>query len=169
MDRTPPDHEAPWRDIIRVVRRETTVPLTYGANWPNYQAVPFWDALDAIGLSAYFPLVTHDRPPTAQEVDATWVRLHHELTNYARAQNRRVVFMKLGYDESRRAAREPWVPGHREIGGAAVQQLCLDRALAAVYLWKGFPGETRHAGYQLQSPALRAVIQARGQPTAPPR
>ncbi|MBC8011222.1 MAG: hypothetical protein H7067_14135 [Burkholderiales bacterium] len=169
LDRTIAGHEAEWRGIIRTVRAETTAALTYGANWPDYRAVPFWDALDAIGISAYFPLVEHGRAPIAGELDAAWKRLHGELADYARAQNRRVVFMELGYDASMEAAREPWVSGPRGAGAdaEAVQTLCLDRALAAanadpnlagLFLWKWFPGEARRADFRVQSPPMRAVL-----------
>lgn len=175
LDRTLPGHEREWRSIIRAVRAETSAALTYGANWPDYRAVPFWDALDAIGISAYFPLVAHRQAPVARELDAAWRSLHRELAGYARAQNRRVVFMELGYDESLDAARTPWISGHREPGALAVQTLCLDRALAALdqtpelagaFLWKWFPGEARRADYRLQDPALRTVIRQQWQGTA---
>lgn len=167
LDRTIPGHETEWRKMIAAVRNETRAALTYGANWPDYRAVPFWDALDVIGISAYFPLVSHDRTPTAAEIDAAWRRIYPEIAQYARAQNREVVFLELGYDASTRAALEPWVSGRGEPGGPAVQELCLDRALAALqgptgvmgaFLWKWFPGEYRREDYKLQSPALRQVI-----------
>jgi hypothetical protein len=176
LDQTMAGHEARWRGIIRAVRAETSAALTYGANWPTYKTVPFWDALDAIGVSAYFPLVEHAEIPSAGELDASWRRLHADLAGYAREQNRRVVFMELGYDETPAAAREPWVGGRRmpEPGAAAVQTLCLDRALAGlngaqrkqpelagVFLWKWFPGEPRRADYRLQSDALREVLRTR--------
>ena len=37
-------------------------PLTYGANFDEVFDVPFWDALDWIGVSGYFPLVDAASP-----------------------------------------------------------------------------------------------------------
>ena len=54
--------EDEWRALIADVRAHTGAPLTYAANWTDYQRVPFWDALDVIGIQAYFPL-TDQRPP----------------------------------------------------------------------------------------------------------
>ncbi len=160
LDLTLPGHEAEWREIIRAVRTETPAALTYGANWPDYQNVPFWDALDAIGVSAYFPVAERPGIPAAAELDTAWRRWHEELAKYARALDRRVVFLELGYDESLDAARRPWESGPRspEADAATVQALCLDRALAALngagrttpelagtFLWKWFPGEARRS------------------------
>jgi hypothetical protein len=129
--------------------------------------VPFWDALDVVSLSAYFPLVKHRQPPTAQELDRAWQRIRREILAYGAAQNRRIVFMELGYDRSLDAAREPWASGKNEPGSEAIQALCLDRALAAVeapdtllgaFLWKWFPGQTHGEDFLVNTPSNRAVI-----------
>ncbi len=182
LDRTIPGHETEWREIIRAVRAETTAPLTYGANWPAYREVSFWDALDAIGVSAYFPLVEHDAAPAAEELDAAWRRWHAELAGFSRAQNRPIVFLELGYDAASTAARQPWVSGPRDASPIerAIQALCLDRALLALnlaqsstpelagaFLWKWFPGEARREDYRLQSEPMRQTLLSRWAQTAP--
>ncbi len=168
LDQTIPGHEREWRDIIAAVRRETTSALSYAANWPDYQRVPFWDALDCISVSAYFPLVQHDAEPTAHELDQAWADIRHELLAYGRREGRRVVLMELGYDTGLNAAREPWRDGDRREGGAALQALCLDRALEAVdapgddllgaFLWKWFPGDSRGETFLMSEPHMREVI-----------
>ncbi len=171
LDQTVPNHEPEWRALIAAVRAEKTAArLTYGCNWNAYSKIPFWDALDAIGISAYFPLVDHARPPAADELDASWSRLRRELSDFGkRYPQKPIVFLELGYDQSLTAAQTPWLDGHREPGGEIVQHLCLDRALASLappaenlvtgaFLWKWFPGENRRENYQLQSPAMRAII-----------
>jgi len=45
-----------WRDLIARVRHVYPGPLTYGANFDEYEQVGFWDALDYVGINAYFPL-----------------------------------------------------------------------------------------------------------------
>lgn len=167
LDRTVPGHEREWREIITAVRRETRAPLTYAANWTDVTAIPFWDALDVISVSAYYPLVDHDQPPTAAELDTSWRRILAELRAYSRPLGKPVVFMEVGYDRSLTAAREPWADGRREPGAEAVQTLCLDRALAAVarddhllgaFLWKWFPGPVRRETFLVSTPAMREVV-----------
>jgi hypothetical protein len=49
-------HEDRWRRLIVKVRAVYPGPLTYGANFDQFDQVGFWDALDAISVNAYFPL-----------------------------------------------------------------------------------------------------------------
>lgn len=168
LDQTLSGHEQEWREIIAAVRRRTAAPLTYAANWPTYRQVPFWDALDCIAVSAYFPLVDHDRAPAPTELADAWQRIRRDVLRYARTQDRRVVFMELGYDNGTNAARTPWVDGNRAAGGAELQAQCLDQALTAVdqpeddllgaFLWKWFPGESRGETFLLSAPLMRRTI-----------
>jgi hypothetical protein len=168
LDQTVENHEARWREIIRAVRTETDAPLSYAANWPDYQRVPFWDALDAIGISAYFPVSTDERLTHAAAIDRSWERIRQEILAYAKSQYRQVVFMELGYDTGLNAARAPWEDGDGRPGGAALQALALDRALAAVerphddlvgaFLWKWFPGPAPYENFLKSDPHMRAVI-----------
>eukprot|EP00168_Porphyra_purpurea_P017267 TRINITY_DN58_c0_g1_i4.p3 TRINITY_DN58_c0_g1~~TRINITY_DN58_c0_g1_i4.p3 ORF type:complete len:248 (+),score=85.75 TRINITY_DN58_c0_g1_i4:618-1361(+) len=48
--------EAAWRDIVAAVREVYDGQLTYSANHDSYQDVAWWDAVDMIGIDAYFPL-----------------------------------------------------------------------------------------------------------------
>ena len=63
--------EEEWRAIIAEVRQRTDAPLTYAANWTDYRQVPFWDALDVIGIQAYFPL-TDDPAYDEEDIRAGW-------------------------------------------------------------------------------------------------
>src|SRR5690606_31839344 len=45
-----------WRALALEIRARFSGTLTYSANWDRLDAVPFWDAVDEIGLTAYFPL-----------------------------------------------------------------------------------------------------------------
>lgn len=50
------DHEAHWRRLIEEIRGVYGGPLSYAANFDQVEEVGFWDALDAIGVNAYYPL-----------------------------------------------------------------------------------------------------------------
>ena len=64
-------YEERWRKIIAAVRSVYHGKVTYGANWNEYAEVKFWDALDYIGVLAYFPL-TKTADPGASEIAAAW-------------------------------------------------------------------------------------------------
>ena len=66
-------HEHRWRRIIAAVRKVTKAPLTYAANWTDYQRVGFWDDLDIIGIQAYFP-VSDKKSASVAELHAGWAR-----------------------------------------------------------------------------------------------
>ena len=66
-------HEQEWRRIIARVRAIYRGPVTYGANFDEVFDVKFWDALDWIGVSAYFPLVD-DASPDRESPARAWQR-----------------------------------------------------------------------------------------------
>lgn len=162
------EHDREWRNIIDEVRSKTEAPLTYAANWPTYQTVPFWDALDAIGIQAYFPL-SETESPTRAELEDAWKRLMTTLRAYSKAKDRTVVFTELGYNHSTQTARTPWDYGvENSAQAAALQRSCFEVALAAVdaepsvvgsFLWKWFPEPHPNGStYALATDAIKTLI-----------
>lgn len=161
-------HEAEWRSIIADVRDVLDVPLTYSASWNVYREVPFWDALDAIAIQAYFPLVDHEGPATDRELADGWQRVVTELDAFGREHDRTVVLGELGYNRSLDAAVRPWEYEQDADTEAELLQLrCLEAALTALdgseriagaFLWKWFPGEIPRGNFVKSTPAVRSVI-----------
>ncbi len=164
--------EQEWRAIIAELRPLTKAKLTYASNWCDYQRVPFWDALDAIGVEAYFPL--SDKPdPSAAELAESWKGRITELRAVHQRTGKPVVFTEMGYTISLEAASRPWADGHvrgaQHAAAEELQQRCLAAALAAIepeqewlrgaFLWKWFVGNSRGESFRMQSPAMRAVIE----------
>jgi len=177
LDRTV-GHDARWRQIVRSVRAKTSAPLTYSASWDTYEQVGFWDALDAIAIQSYFPLVDHDGLPSEEELERAWAALIDRLENYGRRLDRKVVLGELGYNRSQFAALRPWDYAQGGEHAEEIQRRCLRAALAALanteivagaFLWKWFPGEHgRFGGNFLQSsPAMREIIAARWEGVRP--
>ncbi len=161
--------QAAWRSIIAAVRDETDAHLTFASNWDSYTRIRFWDALDCIGVQAYFPLV-NDREvpkgtlPTVSQLDAGWDRVLKRLHRFAEPLDRPVVFTELGYDASDRAAHEPWASGR---GGHELQERALRVALRRIeadltvvgsFLWKWFPGEVQRGDFRMSRPELQQLI-----------
>jgi hypothetical protein len=167
LDRTV-QREDEWRAIIASVRARTDVPLTYSAGWDTFERVPFWDALDVIGIQAYFPLVDHEGVPTEHEIRTGWAAVRDRLEEFGRDWNRRVVLGELGYNRSLSAAVRPWEHRqHADPEAEALQILCLSVALETIreseaivgsFLWKWFPGELPVGNFLLSSPAVRRAI-----------
>jgi len=161
------DHEAQWRHIIERVRAVTPAAISYAANWTDYQRVPFWDAVDAIGIQAYFPL-SEDPRPSDEVLEAAWHERLAELRNFARRHNRKIVFTELGYNRSFKAAQFPWDDHSDGPEAAGFQERCLRMALqciendpevVGVFLWKWFPNpHPVGRNFQLATPRLKRAI-----------
>ena len=57
-----------WKSVIDNVRGKFGGQLTYAANWDEVFQVQFWDALDIIGVDAYFPLSQKGETPTPESL-----------------------------------------------------------------------------------------------------
>lgn len=106
-------HERRWRELIRRVRLVFPGALTYSANWDHYRAVPFWDALDYIGLSGYYELtrdgsIPHE--PTQEQLNEAWRLIRIQITNWRAVNKLRapLLFLELGYASQDGCARFPW-------------------------------------------------------------
>ena len=161
--------EARWRRIIAAVRAVYRGKVTYGANWNEYAEVKFWDALDYIGVLAYFPLSTAANPTTAQ-LAAGWEKHAAKLARFSAEQGgKQFLFVEIGYNESARTAAEPWSFAMGGENAAAIQQRCIESALAltgkhpwlaGMYFWKWFPElpDDDVENFRIQTPAIKALI-----------
>ena len=137
--------EREWRDLIAEIRETFDGTLTYGANFDEVYDVPFWDALDFIGVSAYYPLAS-GRAPDREALVAAWQPLITSLENLSIKWSKPIVFTELGYRSSDFAPEHPW-----QVDRAAVNLRVQADAYAAffeavwpqpwfggVYWWKWF-------------------------------
>ena len=161
--------EQRWRQIIAAVRAVYSGQITYGANWNDYQAVKFWDAVDYLGVLAYFPL-TEAKNPAPEQIAGGWQRRADEMQRFSQANGgKQILFVEVGYNENARAAAEPWSFDTGGENAAAIQQRCLDAALslggkhpwlAGMFLWKWFPElpDDDIENFRLQTPEIKAMI-----------
>src|SRR5450432_4740385 len=117
-----------WRKIIGAVRKVYHGKVTYGGNWDSFQEVKFWDALDYVGVLAYFPL-TKSLDPSTAEIANAWNQKCAELTAFSKAHgDKRFLFVEIGYNESARAAAEPWAFKTGGNNADQIQQRCIEVA-----------------------------------------
>jgi hypothetical protein len=107
MDSTVVRREADWRVLVARIRAEFHGPLTYSANFDTWQSIAFWDVLDFIGVSAYFPLSDHPDPSLA-DLEAGWDRALAPLEEASRRWGRPVLLTEAGFPSIPSAARAPW-------------------------------------------------------------
>ncbi len=143
-------HEKEWRNIIAEIRKVYSGQLTYAANfYKEYNEIQFWDALDFIGLQAYFPL-TDKESPSLKDLEKGWGMHHKELEKLYKKWQKPIVFTEIGYRSSQDAAIRPWEwedkgPVETEKISAETQALCYkamfktfwkEEWMAGVFLWK---------------------------------
>lgn len=157
-----------WLRIIDLVRLSAPeLELMYSANWDHYEYVSFWDAVDVVGLTAYWEL-TRELDADEAALRAGWRGWKEPLERWARAIGRRVVFTEIGYPSLDGGAVWPW----DETRKAAVDQEEQRRAyqafvdvwrdaeiLQGVYFWNWFGfGGPEDSGYSpRKKPAARVV------------
>ena len=139
--------EREWRDLIAAVRLFFPGPVTYAANWyGDLERVAFWDALDLIGVDAYFPLSSS---PEAKRADlAAGARaVAARLEAASRRYDRPVLLAEVGFAARRAAWAEPHTEGvdySEEDQALAYEVLfkALGRRpwLAGTFVWKAFSG-----------------------------
>jgi hypothetical protein len=92
--------EARWRPLIAEVRRHFSGRLTYAANYDEFERVPFWDALDYVGIDAYFALADASDPtPPVDPLAAAWTQRGYldRIAAVSKRTGRQVLFTEIGY------------------------------------------------------------------------
>ncbi|MET8445797.1 glycoside hydrolase TIM-barrel-like domain-containing protein [Streptomyces sp. NPDC005209] len=98
---------AAWTKLIEAVRAHYDGPLTYAANYDEYQHIRFWKRLDVIGIDAYWPL--SDRPTTdSARLARAWTPIRTRLAAFAARQDRRILFTEAGYVSQRGSTTAPY-------------------------------------------------------------
>jgi len=157
-----------WRALIAEVRGIYGGPLSYAANFDQVAEVGFWDALDAIGVNAYFPLsrwgLAGDR--LESELNGSWLRIAGELNGLADAYGGParvlpVILFELGWTRKAGSTVRPF-SYQRVEALETVDELGAPSALTCVH-WASQPEDPLERVAALA--ALDAVVEQGGFPT----
>jgi hypothetical protein len=150
--RTMSSDEARWRALIEELRTRFDGALTYAANYDEFESVPFWDALDYIGIDAYFPLAGDaDEAPTTAALAWAWGARGYlgAIDELSHRTGKRVLFTELGYRATRGAAAHPsrWdtagpadTQTQANAYAAFYEAVARQPWMAGVYWWDVSPG-----------------------------
>lgn len=98
-----------WRRVISGVREVYHGRITYSSNWDHYTAVKFWDALDVIGINAYWSLDRGKKDEcTLDDIRVAWRDIQADLLPFAAKQHKPIVMVEAGWCSLANAADEPW-------------------------------------------------------------
>jgi hypothetical protein len=96
-----------WKDLISEVKKVYKGKLTYAENWDKIESVEFWDALDFIGVDAYFP-ISEEQTPQLEQVKEKWLTLNTRLQTLSDKNEIPILFTEYGYRSLDYAGKEPW-------------------------------------------------------------
>ncbi len=176
--------EGRWRRLIRKARRRFEGKVTYSANWDDAPSLPWWDALDYIGIQFYPSLASSPRT----DVSVIRSRIDEQLDALgvvSKARGKPVLITEVGYRSSPDALIEPhaWPERAGKIrvdhqtqteGYRALIESIRDRPwVAGIYWWKWFtdPATTEEgpAGFSPRGKPAEAILRSAygGNCTAP--
>ncbi len=102
-----------WLDLIAAVRSRYGGQLTYSANWggsgwtDEKNHIQFWNALDYIGIAAYFNLPSGDN--SVGSLSAQWSNWQNNDIGPLQARwGKPVIFTEVGYRSLSGTRYEPW-------------------------------------------------------------
>ena len=111
---TVPAYRPYWVQAVHVTRQYYHGPVTYGADYTNYQSVTFWNQLNEVGVDAYFPL-SQSANPTLAQLTASWNQEADQIQAWRVSSgltNKPFLITELGYPSENGAAANPgaWQP-----------------------------------------------------------
>jgi len=126
--------ERHWRDLVAEVRRIYSGSVGYAANFDRYDEVGFWDALDVMGINAYFQLRRHLIPDAEPEelvplLREGWRQVLGGIEAFRQEQGlegQPVMFTEMGLTYRESSTIEPWASE----GFSLVPEAPLNEALA---------------------------------------
>ena len=135
--------EAFWRATIQKVRASYRGEVLYAASWDEAQLVPFWGALDLVGVDFYFPVASR-RDPGRLEILAGWQPWIDRLDLLHHQTGRRILLTEIGYRSVDGACMHPYdsIAGGRldvreqaDLYWAALQAAAGQDWIAGMYWW----------------------------------
>lgn len=152
--------DARWRALVSELRGRTDATLTWSANWDRFEQVPFWDALDEVGVSAWFEVGEGDADG--------WAGPQARLRAIAAATGKPVLLTEVGYPARATAGSRPWDHAGPATPAPRLQAALLDRFfvqftdrpdVSGAFVWNWFGrGGTLDAGYSPRGRPAAAVL-----------
>ncbi|MGS2780084.1 glycoside hydrolase family 113 [Robertmurraya sp. GLU-23] len=96
-----------WIKVIDGVRKIYYGPIVYNANHGKEEGIEWFDKVDIIGTSAYYPVA--DGPDCSEEVMIeNWKKVKKHIKALHRKFNKPILFMEIGCRSAKGCATIPW-------------------------------------------------------------
>lgn len=97
-----------WRAVLAGIRSLFHGPVIYAANHSGEETgLAWWDAVDIIGVDAYYALAA-EPSPALDELKSAWASHRDILAGLASRWNKPVVLTEIGYRSISGTASHPW-------------------------------------------------------------
>ncbi|MBB6673578.1 glycosyl hydrolase family 53 [Cohnella nanjingensis] len=112
---------AHWEALIARIRTVYSGPLVYNANHGSEEGVAWFDLVDLIGTSAYYPVA---KAPGESEdaMFANWLPVRDKLRRMHERFGKPIVFMEIGCRSALGCATMPWDFTHAELPASEAEQ-----------------------------------------------
>ena len=97
-----------WRSVVKAIRKNYSGSLTYAAHHiDEVDNITWWDALDTIGIDAYYALADNEQPSVSQ-IKQSWDPIITHLESLSKKWNKSIILTEVGYESLEDAHRSPW-------------------------------------------------------------
>ncbi len=129
-----------WRRVVSGIRALYSRPIVYAANHSGEEiSLTWWDAVDFIGVDAYYPLANNNAP-SQRDLMAAWKPRIEQLAALATRWRMLLLLTEIGYRSLDGAASQPWnwqISGEVDLGEQAI---CYRAAIEAFSSQPWFKG-----------------------------
>nr|WP_035157947.1 glycosyl hydrolase family 53 [Cohnella thermotolerans] len=110
-----------WHALIDDIRSVYGGPITYNANHGKEEGVDWFDRVDLIGTSAYYPVAS--RPGASEEaMIANWLPVKEKLSRLHARFGKPIAFVEIGCRSALGCAAMPWDFTHTKLPASEEEQ-----------------------------------------------
>ncbi|MCM1179857.1 MAG: glycosyl hydrolase family 53 [Clostridium sp.] len=110
-----------WRKTIAAVKTVYHGSLVYNTNHGKEEVANWYDMLDYVGTSAYYPV--ESKPgASVQEMEAEWEKVADRLEGVSQRLNKKILFMEIGCRSALGCAQMPWDFTHTDFAHSEEEQ-----------------------------------------------
>lgn len=115
------DMEKHWRTMISEIRKIYKGSLVYNTNHGRENTIKWWDAVDVIGISAYYPVGTNNvaaalaedvnkinNQSSVEQMKKNWQPIKENLRKLSLKWNRPILFAEIGVRSAKGSSAMPW-------------------------------------------------------------
>lgn len=102
-----------WRETIAKIRNIYSGPLVYNTNHGKEEVAQWYDAIDYLGTSAYYP-VENAPGASLEEMTQEWEKIAKNLETISKKIGKKIIFMEIGCRSALGCAQIPWDFIHKE-------------------------------------------------------